>query len=327
MKTNFMENWKNKTPGKYYKAAKTASAKLKVESALKGDEYYGVVKYDGEWCRVIKENDDNILFQSRSLSKVTGEYGDKTLHLPHLVEEMKNFPNGTVLLGELCFLDPNKTSKDVGSILRCLPPKAVTRQVDNPLHFKVFDILSLDYQDFSTKPAIERIAEVQKIKGNYFTPVEYSENKVDLLEKTMANNGEGLVLMRKMDAYNFGNAKAWHSIKIKKELGEIEAPIVQFLDPVKEYTGKDVDNWKYFIDNQPVTKPFFKGWKNGIEVKYKNNLIKIASGLSDADREWLSTPEAVQLLENNQLVAVFSGMAETEDSVRHPILIRIRTEA
>ena len=96
------------------------------------DEYIATCKYDGEWTMFIKW-DGQYLIRSRSLSKVTGAYGDKTAHLPHLVEEMKLWPDNTVILGEVCWGDFGSVSTDVGTILRCLPAKAVERQKEHKL--------------------------------------------------------------------------------------------------------------------------------------------------------------------------------------------------
>ena len=112
---------KNMTPG--------AIQKREDMMSNKDDQFVATRKNDGEWCMLIKGLNGEVLARSRSISKVTGKYGDYTAKIPHIIDEfMGCFPNGTVLLGELCFEDITKTSKDVGTILRCLPPKAVERQ-------------------------------------------------------------------------------------------------------------------------------------------------------------------------------------------------------
>ena len=70
-----------------------------------GEKYIATWKNDGEFGRCLVDESHNVTFQSRNISKVTGEYGDKTASLPHLVEEAAKLPAQTVLLGELCFDD------------------------------------------------------------------------------------------------------------------------------------------------------------------------------------------------------------------------------
>ena len=110
-------------------------------------------------------------------------------------------------------------------------------------------------------------------------------------------------------------------------LEELELPVVAAIEPNREYEGKELDNWKYYVNDQPVTKPFYMGWKNGVVVNNGGTLVRVASGLTDADREWLATDEARVLIANNQLFATVSAMEVTPDgSLRHPRLIRLRTD-
>ena len=55
-------------------------------------------------------------------------------------------------------------------------------------------------------------------------------------------------------------------------------------------------------------------------------MVRVASGLTDEDRAWLATDEAAKAIAEGALVAVVSGMEVTEDSIRHPRLIRLRTD-
>ena len=74
-------------PMKYYEGD-TNSVKAKAMLNNEGDKYFAMRKYDGEWSRVIIM-EDGVLIQSRSVSKITGTYGDKTELVPHLTEELK----------------------------------------------------------------------------------------------------------------------------------------------------------------------------------------------------------------------------------------------
>ena len=315
-------------------------------------------KNDGEWCRIIKNANGEIKAQSRTISKVTGEYGDKTEHIPHIIDELRSCPPETVLIGELCFEDITKTSKDVGSILRCKPDKAIARQEDVKLVYRVFDCLAFGGIDLSNNPYNDRLMNAMDCIGDfghYIDITDFTEygDFEEFLQEILSCGGEGIVIHRKDAKYKPGARTAWDTLKVKKITQELELPIINFIDPNKSYCGEDASSWNYwmgtnsttkeiiFIDHppkkdkdsehtlwEPVTKPFWMGWKNGVVVDNNGTAVRVTSGLTDEDREWLASESATELLKNGELVATVSAMEVTEDgSLRHPRLIRIRTEA
>lgn len=344
------------TPMRYYDCGGDFN-KAKAQSMLSNEkeEYIATRKNDGEWCRLIIDANGEIKAQSRSISKVTGEYGDKTALIPHIVEEFACFPKETVLLGELCFNDVTKTSKDVGAILRCKADKAIARQKDVKLYFKMFDCLAIGGQDLSACEYGTRFTLGTQLCFDYskhfiqYTDYTYSHFEY-FLQDILAEGGEGIVIHRLDAKYKPGARTAWDTLKVKKIVEELELPIVNFLAPNKTYCGEDASTWKYWIGTktdgtivkslncpdsssdvikwEPVTKPFWMGWFNGIAVDNNGTIVKVTSGLTDEDREWLASEEAMNLLREGTLVATVSAMEITEDgSLRHPRLIRIRTEA
>ena len=138
------DKYKNALPGKYWSLP--ANKKNELESHLVSENYIPMIKYDGYWARAIVMKDE-VLIQSRGISKVTGTYGDYTPLVPHIAAELlATFPEGTVVIGELAFNDLSRKVTEVGSILRCLAPKAIERQKEevNKIHFFVFDVLAYD---------------------------------------------------------------------------------------------------------------------------------------------------------------------------------------
>jgi ATP-dependent DNA ligase len=323
-------------PQKYYENKDdTPSARAKREAMLsnKNNEYVITEKHDGEWSMSIIA-EDRILVRSRSRG-VNGSFGNFTDKIPHIVEELKGFPAGIVLLGELCYLDYSKTSKDVGSILRCLTPKAISRQLDESmkLHLVIFDCLACDGNSMLNEEYNNRLILandlVQKYAKHYIhiTKIQ-TENFESFVDAIWDAGGEGGVIQRKNAKYASGARPSWQSLKVKKHLDEIEVPVIAVNPPTREYSGKDSANWQFKdSDGNLVTKYFFNGWAGGITVNYKGKNVSISSGLSDDDREWLSTSEATEMIKSSTLYAVISAMEETEDgSLRHPILKRLRTE-
>lgn len=347
-------------PMKYYAPTAANRIDLDVLSNPKNYiDYIATTKYDGEWCRVIVDEDHNVKIQSRTISKVTGEYGDKTELVPHLVEVLKNLPKNTVLLGELCFEDITKTSKDVGTILRCKAPKAIERQIKTPLVLKVFDclfyhnmsLMETQYNErlnYSTKAVTELNNELVKHTEVFSDMLNINEIVTNIWSK----GGEGVVLVRKDMLYQPGKRPARQSIKLKKSLGEFEVKVIGTLEPKVAYAGQEIETWEYWInpDNNSrytkrnyykesieeeagmfyaaVTKPFYYGWKNGITIDCNGTAVDVSSGLTDADREWLATSDAQTKIANGELYAVITGMEIQSDSgsIRHPSLMRLRTD-
>lgn len=345
-KTEFLEFFKNMEPMKYYEGV-VNSPKGADMLNNKNQEYTAMIKHDGEWCRAII-TEDGVILQSRSISKVTGTYGDKTEHVPHIVEELKSiYPAGTVIIGELCFDRLESTSKDVGSILRCLPPKAIERQKSEKLHFKFFDVLAYKYEVIMEKPFIERFRAIGVTELNRFVErVWFDEgdgaNFHNMVDWVWKQGGEGIVIVRNDMKYAPGKRTAWQSLKVKKKLGALKAKVIGFIEPNKHYNGSEEFNWSYWVDGndrriekdgivnmklyeglQPVTKPYYFGWKNGVRVEYEGRIIDVTSGLTDEVREWLATGAAKASLEAGELFAEITGMEITADSIRHPVFLRI----
>lgn len=337
----FYLKYYNMKPMKYYEGDANSSKAIPMIENHNND-YVAMEKVDGEWSRIII-TEEEVFIQSRSISKVTGEYGRKEPLVPHLTNQFQElYPAGTVLLGEIAFADKSKTSRDVGSILRCKPDKAIDRQEKgDKLHFFGFDVLAYDYESFEEKPFFERFYYLKE-NHSYIHKVELFQNTnfTQEAEKIWSNNGEGIIIMKKDSTYLPGKRKAWMSLKLKKELGDLEVPVIGTIEPKENYEGTELDNWKFFADKNgnpvdilqmklveglhPVTKPFYYGWKNGVIVDVDGRTVKVSSGLSDTDREFLASEEAQKQIEAGTLVAVITGMEMTEDSIRHPVLVNLR---
>lgn len=356
-----IENFKTMEPMKYYDCPlpKTDSAKQKRLDMIenKDDQYIATTKNDGDWGLFIHYEKDNNLIRSRSISKVTGEYGNYTAKLPHLIEEMNKWPDNTVILAEICWNEPNTTANTVGTILRCLPEKAVERQKDKKLKAVSFDILMLDNIDLTAEKYEKRLQIlsdfISKNKNEYilltniFTS-DFAEHADEIINK----GGEGIVIQKKSNPYMPGTRTAWATLKMKQTLPLLELKVINTVEPNRDYDGICGENWQYWegvyndtkekvrinhapgnIDKEvslewsPVTKSYYMGWKNGIVVDYNGVAVKVASGLTDEDREWLATEEAANKIKNGELYAVIKAMStNSRASLRHPALVRLRDD-
>ena len=167
----------------------------------------------------------NNLIRSRSISKVTGAYGDYTAKLPHLCGEMDNWPDNTVVLAEICWDEYGTNANTVGTILRCLPAKAVERQKDKKLSGLIFDVLMYKGLDLTILPYEKRIKFyalylTQPVADNLtppelcFYPHYFKRTQVFFgdfaaaADDIISRGGEGVVIQKKSNPYMPGTITA-----------------------------------------------------------------------------------------------------------------------
>ena len=340
------------TPMRYYNNEDENNQKRLDMINNKNNEYIATKKNDGDWAMLIHYNKGNNLIRSRSISKVTGVYGDYTEKVPHIAEEMDNWPDNTVVLAELCWDQDGTNANTVGTILRCLPAKAVERQKENKLKAVIFDLLMFKGQDMTDFGYYRRFTWWQEFattqEGKYIYPTEvFYDNFAEAADRIIANGGEGIVIQRKDYTYNPGSRTAWKTLKLKQQLPEMELKVMGVLEPNKFYEGDCPETWEFKLlerlpiyneFNEPtdsycerwslVTKPYYYGWKNGITVLLPDGTrCDVASGLTDEDREWLATESAAKMIQDGELFAVVKAMSFNDKGrLRHPSLVRLRND-
>ena len=325
------------TPMKYYDnpEPKTDTLKKKRQDMIdnKDNLYIASEKHDGDWGMFIHYSKGNNLIRSRSISKVTGAYGDYTAKLPHLCGEMDNWPDNTVVLAEICWDEYGTNANTVGTILRCLPAKAVERQKDKKLKAVVFDMLMFANKDLTDLGYYRRFTQwasfIDAQDYKYIKLTELFENDfAEAADDIISRGGEGVVIQRKDYVYSPGSRTAWKTLKLKQQLPEMELKVVGTLAPNKLYEGDCPETWEYQIDGELVTKPYYFGWKNGITVELSDGTkCDVASGLTDDDRAWLATEEAAKMIEAGDLYAVVKAMSFNDKGrLRHPSLVRLRND-
>jgi len=368
-------------PMKYYDnpEPKTATLQQKRQDIInnKGNEYIASVKHDGDWGCFIHYSKGHNLIRSRSISKITGVYGDYTAKLPTAIEVMDKWPDNTVILAEICVDGEGVNANTIGTILRCLPEKAVERQKTTKVKFWGFDLLMWNGEDLTETPYLVRIMELEALLNDRFAEHYYGANHfccttvfadgfdfAEEADRIIAAGGEGLVIQKKDNHYWPGTRTAWKTLKLKQRLPEMELLVTDILEPTKEYTGKEIETWPYWLAEpddgdyptmhnfrgatealeyeknfnekhsedlgytvkvKAVTKPYFYGWKSGITVLYNSVRVDVASGLTDDDRAWLATREAYELVHGTALYAVVRGMSTNDKgAIRHPVFVRFR---
>lgn len=352
-------------PMKYFAPSSTMSAEArrnKLESMIESEEYLFGLKTDGNWSRAVITSERNAL-QTRGISTVTKTYGEIQDKVMFWDDVINAFNKGTtVILGEVYL--PGAIDKDVGSILRCLTPKALARQKDAPLRWRIFDVLALDGKDYMNTGFEQRIQLIPQVVKRISNPLvegviyyEMDETFFDKMGEIFAAGGEGAVCYRKDSIYIPGKRgpHAWDTVKVKQEISsEIDAFISGIVPGEKMYNGKDLATWQLWENNRtgekvvgsyfgeyqlggtylPITKNYFNDWPAAIQVSvYDRNgneipLCKV-SGLTEEFKTSLrdDTARWIGCPVTIGGMMVSSAKADSEGngiSIRHPLLKRIR---
>lgn len=298
-------------PSSWTKEKKQQNARSKIFSG----DYLGAEKKDGYFCKIVKDDDHNILVYSRSRG-VNGEYANKREWLPQLGDFFAALPRGTCLLGEL-YLPSSPGSKNVTTILGCLKSKAIERQAQSEvLHFYAFDCLAWHGMSHVDDEAQNRFKLLQNIdrlslnsSENFVSYARYfcGQKLWEKLQEILNSGGEGIVLTERTAPYEPGKRPSKTTLKIKQELLDtIDCFFTgKTTAPTRLYSGKEIMEWTYWENTrtgekiegklyddyfdgaplEPVTKPYFYGWAGSLEIGVKkgNEIVSIGylSGLTD----------------------------------------------
>jgi ATP-dependent DNA ligase len=296
------------------------STDMQLQKACESGDYFGELKKDGYWYQFEKHEHYSYLF-SRSSSKKTGLQAEKLANVPHIADALDCLPKDTILVGEVYY--PGGSSKDVTTIMGCLPQKAIDRQNGSygQIHYYLHDILMYDGVDLVSNQVdnetrykiLTKIFELHQL--NKYSFLELAEAWTDSLYERVGNalavGEEGMVIKKKTGLYEPGK-RPDSNLKAKK-VDFADAIIIGFEEPTKEYYGKDIENWQYWIGTDDheyrypigchhgdicavaVTKPYYMEWYNSrihIGAYNKDGKLEdigvIHSGISDEMKEDMS---------------------------------------
>jgi len=351
-------------PMRYWAPASSMSPTVKrqhLEQMIASGQYIWSRKYDGNWSRAVITPERNAL-QTRGISKKTGTYGEIQNKVFFWEDVVKAFTDTTVILGEVYL--PGGIDKDVGSILRCLDPKALARQKDKKLEWRIFDILALNGKDMMNCGVEERvrlIPEVVKmINSPLVTGIDYhymDEDFFDDLNNIFMDGGEGAVCYKRSSIYIPGKRgpSAWETCKVKQEISaDVDCFITGIEPAVRDYTGKDIGSWNLWEDERsgekltgelygeyrngrairPVSKGYFYGWPGAIYTSvYDDNgniipLCKVAGLTEDFKTELRDNFDEwymCPLTIGGMMVSTAQAESDgTGISIRHPYIKSIR---
>lgn len=351
-------DWINCEPMRYWSYPKSYKKDFKTEikNYIFSGDYCGALKRDGYYQRIVKDEDGNIAMIARNPS-VSGEMIDKHEWIPHLKPFFDELPNKTVLLCEV-YLPGNEGSKKITSLLGCLKDKCIARQeAAQKLHLYVFDVMVSDGEDFTKKGMWDRADELNVLARAY--PNEYVEyatyyDGAELWEKLneyLAAGNEGMVIHHKDCPVYFKRTPARQTIKVKKEIANtIDCFFTgRATPPKKEYTGKELETWKYYVhmtadlrlpidefanyykqyvDGEPimpVTKSYYYGFAGSLEIAVlKDGKIFPIGLLSGLTEEIKSDPEKYK----GRCIEVNAMEIDTDNgvSLRHAKFVQFRDD-
>lgn len=274
--------------------------KDKLSEICASGEYFAEEKLDGALYQFCRTNRGNYLF-GRTVSVKNGLLTNKIDNVPHVNSALSCLPCGTVIVGEIYV--PDGTSKNVTSIMGCLPAEAIKRQdKQGKIKYYLHDIIFYNGENMQSWGAearyqklVEAWNEFHLEQFDFLRLAESFDTGIEeRLSQILAAGGEGIVLKKKDAPYSEGKRPAWATIKCK-QMDTIDLVCTRAIEATKEYTGKELETWPYWQERserdqngeytwlssegqyyedylhnphiyRPVTKPYFYGWKTAIGI-------------------------------------------------------------
>ena len=277
-----------------------ANKKDKLSEVCASGEYFAEEKLDGALYQFCRTDKGNYLF-GRTVSVKNGLLTNKIDNVPHINSALSCLPCGTVIIGEIYV--PGGTSKNVTSIMGCLPAEAIKRQdKQGKIKYYLHDMIFYNGEDMQSWGAearyqklVEAWNEFHLEQFDFLRLAESFDTGIEeRLSQILAAGGEGIVLKKKDAPYSEGKRPAWATIKCK-QMDTIDLVCTRAIEATKEYIGKELETWPYWQERsernqngeytwlssegqyyedylhnphiyRPVTKPYFYGWKTAIGI-------------------------------------------------------------
>ena len=277
-----------------------ANKKDKLSEICASGEYFAEEKIDGALYQFCRTDKGNYLF-GRTVSVKNGLLTNKIDNVPHINSALSCLPCGTVIIGEIYV--PGGTSKNVTSIMGCLPAEAIKRQdKQGKIKYYLHDMIFYNGEDMQSWGAearyqklVEAWNEFHLEQFDFLRLAESFDTGIEeRLSQILAAGGEGIVLKKKDVPYSEGKRPAWATIKCK-QMDTIDLVCTRAIEATKEYTGKELETWPYWQERseqnqngeytwlssegqyyedylhnphiyRPITKPYFYGWKTAIGI-------------------------------------------------------------
>ena len=273
------------------------------QQKVKGKEFIITQKLDGSRFVLIKDNLGNVKCYTRQGQEVNG--------LIEFENDFKLIPNNTVIDGEVLLNKQGLHSKD---LYRETMKEFRKKGEKHGLILNAFDILTFDeFKEGKSKTKCkDRKQQLHDlINNNNFTniievPIRYigkDENMIIKLLDEAVNNDEEGVMVNLADAVY--ECKRTTNILKAKLMKSCDLCIVGF----EEGEGN------------------FKGTLGATLVEYKNNIVKVGSGYSLEDRNyiWEHKKELIGRIMEVQYFEESTNQKDNKLSLRFPVFLRIRS--
>ena len=331
-----------------------SNKKDKLSEICASGEYFAEEKLDGALYQFCRTDKGNYLF-GRTVSVKNGLLTNKIDNVPHIDSALSCLPCGTVIIGEIYV--PGGTSKNVTSIMGCLPAEAIKRQdKQGKIKYYLHDMIFYNGEDMQSWGAearyqklVEAWNEFHLEQFDFLRLAESFDTDIEeRLSQILAAGGEGIVLKKKDAPYSEGKRPAWATIKCK-QMDTIDLVCTRAIEATKEYTGKELETWPYWQERselnqngeytwlssegqyyedylhnphiyRPVTKPYFYGWKTAIGIGAyddEGNLKEIGTVSSGLTDEMRAHLDDYV---GNVVALQCMSIDRKEKTLRHPIV-------
>ena len=260
---------------------------------------------------------------------------EKTDNYPHLRDFFISLgmPN-LILDGEINY--PGKTSQFCTRVTGSAPDVAIANQnTYGPIHYTFWDMLRTPKGTWLINQPLHKRRKLLEefyarfIEGTSMEKYVHLSNVCppnssgkQFYEEIIAAGREGAVFKRLDSLYIMGKKPMWQWMKMKQK-DEADFFISGYEAPTKKYTGKNLEDWPYWADENgvliPVTKNYSMNWIGALElsayVDGKPTVICTCAGLSEDWRRAFSEAPATYI---NKVVKT-EYMETTEANIpRHP---------
>lgn len=296
-----------------------------IPNACGSGEYFAQLKKDGACYQYVRTTNHSYLF-GRTVSQVTGLLTEKSANIPHIISALEVLPANTIIVGEIYY--PGGTSKNVTTIMGCLPAKAIERQKNNPIHFYCHDMIYYNGENMVSMGAWERYQKLCEVWEKYnLSQYDFLElaaavrNDIEVaISNALSSGEEGMVLKKDSAPYTPGTRPARNTMKVK-QMDTIDLVCTRTIPATREYTGKELETWPYWEDDTPVTKPYALGWHTSIGIgAYDANgnlkeLGTVSSGFTDEDRENMAKNDYAGMVVSLSCMSI----DRVGKTLRHPV--------
>lgn len=237
---------------------------------FKKDVWLRSRKLDGNRLILIKRGND---------VKCMSRQGKEIKTLDMLKNTISGVMGDFVLDGEVCIID-DKGNENFQEIMKVITKKNYT--IPHPV-MKVFDILSEDefYGRKTSEPFSKRFSKL----CDFFTMNGGKIGKFfNIVDQTVVKSKDDL-----MEAFNEANNNGWEGLMIRKdvpyECGRTNnlLKVKGFNDAEYEVIGYEMGNMRFVENGKQVEKEVLAN----ITIKHKGYEVKVGSGFSKEEREYL----------------------------------------